>query len=103
MRLVIIGSNVASVAKTSLDMREQFFVWEYLTTFTCALEAQVHEDVLEDLVLLVEYVYFVAKSAFEFAMRDLFAGYFREAGEAFFATKLAAVAAFEHIVFDHHA
>lgn len=74
-----------------------------LLALAVALESQVHEDVGEDLVLLVKHVDLVADGALEFAIGHGLAGDLRERGEASLAAQLLAVLAFEHVQLDHHA
>lgn len=60
-----------------------------------ALELQVHEDVLKNLVLLVEHVDLVADGALVLAIRDIFAGNLRKIAKALLATELVTAAALE--------
>lgn len=58
-----------------------------------ALEAQGHEDLLKDLVLLVEYVNFIAQRTLVFAIGHILASHFREIFQALLAAKCLAVPA----------
>ena len=67
-------------------MLEVFIKRIDLLAFACALEPQVHEDILQNLVLLVERIDLVTDSAFEFAVWNIFAGCFRKQAQAILAT-----------------
>lgn len=84
-------------------MRNEFLVWVYLLACATALESEVHEDVSEDLILLVEHVDLVADGALKFAILDGLTRHFGEAGEAVSTTELLAMPALEHVHLDHHA
>lgn len=75
---VVVGSFVSGIAEAALDVREQFTKWIYLLAFASALEPQVHENVLQYLVLLIECVDLVADSALKLAIRNAFARNFRK-------------------------
>jgi len=53
-------------------MRKQFAKGIYLLAFAGALESQVHKDVLQNPVLLVERINLVADGTLELAIRDTF-------------------------------
>lgn len=103
MSELVIRPNVPLVAQVPLDMQYELAVGIDLLALAVALESQVHEDVGEDLVLLVKHVDLVADGALEFAIGHGLAGDLRERGEASLAAQLLAVLAFEHVQLDHHA
>lgn len=103
MSELVIRPNVPLVAQVPLDMQYELAIGIDLLALAVALESQVHEDVGEDLVLLVKHVDLVADGALEFAIGDGLAGDLRERGEASLAAQLLAVLAFEHVQLDHHA
>lgn len=76
-------------------MLEQFAEGVDLFALAGALELQVHEDVLKNLVLLVEHVNLVADGALVLAIGDIFAGNLRKIAKALLATELVTAAALE--------
>ena len=75
-------------------MLHEFVEWVYLFAFTGALESQVHKDIGQYLILLVENIDFMAHSAFKFSLRNVLAGNLRKISKAFFAAQLGTVTAF---------
>lgn len=69
-------------------MCEQFVERVNLLALARAGESQVHEDVLQYPILLIEGINLVADCALEFAIGNVLARHFRKARKAIFAAKL---------------
>lgn len=100
--LTVIRALVTSIAYAALNVRKQFVERINLLALASAGEFQVHEDVLQYPILLIEGINLVADCALEFAIWNVLARHFRKARKAFFAAKLLTRSAFEQLRLNHH-